>query len=162
MDSLAWPHVKTKIFKERLEQVGWTGRTLFISGKEEFPAELARSARNLVGIETKQAKDVTIHDALRWSRIVMDVEAVDFYEKTLAKCPLLPEPDSRTDKDRTKNKALAVRKAEELTSQIVKMQYIKRYGRWPLGEEQGQVVRGSGKKLPAIPRRLGEELESRT
>ncbi|KZS95975.1 ribosomal protein L4, partial [Sistotremastrum niveocremeum HHB9708] len=83
VDSLAWPHVKTKILKERLEQVGWTGRTLFISGKEEFPAELARSARNLVGIETKQAKDVTIHDALRWSRIVMDVEAVDFYEKTL-------------------------------------------------------------------------------
>lgn len=84
VESLQWPGVKTKDFAKRIGALGWN-KTLFVTGLEEVPETLDRSSRNIPGVHTITTSDLTVYDALKWERLVLDVPAIEFYEQTLGK-----------------------------------------------------------------------------
>ena len=86
--SLEWTGVKTNDFSRRIEELGWK-RSLFVSGAEEVPAKLERVCRNLDKVDVVSAADLNVYELLRWPKVVMDVEAVDYLERLLSKT--LPE-----------------------------------------------------------------------
>lgn len=81
-DTLEWTGLKTKGFARRIDELGWS-RTLFITGGDQVPPRLARVSRNLPTVETKRAEDLHVYDALKWPRIILDVGAVDYFERAL-------------------------------------------------------------------------------
>ncbi|KAH8102586.1 ribosomal protein L4 domain-containing protein [Cristinia sonorae] len=82
--SLAWPTAKTKTLAGRLDELGWR-KTLFVTGEESVPEGLRRASSNLYKVETKQVCEVTVYDLVKWPRVVLDVPAVEWFERTLAK-----------------------------------------------------------------------------
>lgn len=86
VESLEWPSGKTKILHRRIEQLGWR-KTLFVTGKDAVPSGLDKSSSNLPDVAAIQANELTVFEALKWQRIVLDVEAVEFFEKTLTRKP---------------------------------------------------------------------------
>lgn len=81
--SLEWPGYKTKDFAERLQELQWS-RTLFVTGGE-VPESLRRVTGNLEKIESKAAKDLTVYDAVKYSRLVLDLQAVEWFERALGR-----------------------------------------------------------------------------
>ena len=157
VDSLNWKSVKTKILANRIEELGWTASSslLLVSGLTQVPLTLLRASSNLNKIELKTASEVTIHDLLRFSRVVLDIPAVEYFEKTLSKWSTLPEPDSRPPKlgrraksrRREDRRVAAAAKAEVLSEQIVELQYRAKSGQFGLREG----------RIPPISRRLSRE-----
>jgi len=90
VESLEWPGVKTGEFRRKLGTMGWK-KTLFIAGAQEVPANLLRSSRNLQEVECTTAKETNVYDLLKWQTVVLDVAAVDWFHKNLAKAPLAIE-----------------------------------------------------------------------
>ncbi len=98
-ENLDWPGVKTNAFSRRMEELGW-GKVLFVTG--DHTPRLERVCRNVPGIEAKKAEDLNIYDVLKWPRLVLDLKAVDFFERLLGKdlseadrIPLQPTPSLR-------------------------------------------------------------------
>jgi len=147
VESLDWPDFKTKTLDLRLGQMGWNeGRTLFVTGREEFPEGFRRCCGNLAKTDAKLAPEVNIHDALKYSRVVMDLSALEYFEERLKRGTTMAIPDSRrkrTNARREERRAIAIEKANQLAQQMVKLQYERRFGQ----------------PLPPIPRRLTEALE---
>lgn len=88
--TLDWQGAKTGEFAERLEALGW-GRTLFVAGADEVPARLERVCRNLDQVHVLPAASLNVYEMLRWPRLVMDVEAINYLERLLSKA--LPEEE---------------------------------------------------------------------
>ena len=88
--SLQWPGTKTKGLAERLEELGWR-KTLFVTGQDKTSEGLRRASSNLYKIETTTAQNLTVYDIVKWPRLVVDVEAVEWFERTLAKYPTTPQ-----------------------------------------------------------------------
>ncbi|KAI9065820.1 ribosomal protein L4 [Trametes sanguinea] len=86
--SLEWPEPKTSTLKERIEELGWW-KTLFVTGLDEVPDGLARASNNLPMVETVTAADLNVYTALKWPRIVLDLAAVEWFERALGK-PQVP------------------------------------------------------------------------
>lgn len=84
VESLEWPNIKTKPLAERLRELSW-GNTLLVTGQEEVPVGLERSARNIPGLDTVRAEDLTVYDAVKWHRIILDISAVEWFEQTLGR-----------------------------------------------------------------------------
>ena len=82
--SLEWPGYKTKELDERIEELGWR-RTLFVTGMEEVPEGLRRASGNLPGIDTVTAEDLNVYTALKWPRLILDLAAVEWFERALKK-----------------------------------------------------------------------------
>ena len=98
-ESLDWQGIKTKGFAQRLNQLGWSG-TLFVTGSQ-LP-RLERVSRNIPDVGTILAQDLNVYEALKWRKLVLDVAAVDYFEKALSKnvpveerIPPRPEPKLR-------------------------------------------------------------------
>lgn len=89
VESLKWPGTKTKELAERLEKLGWT-RTLFVTGLEKVPTGLERSVSNLYKVGAVTAQELNIYDAVKWSHIILDVAAVDYFERNLGKSSVSP------------------------------------------------------------------------
>lgn len=87
--SMNWPGEKTSALARRLEELGWR-KTLFVTGEAEVPQGLERASNNLYKVETKQASDITVYDLVKWPRVVLDVSAVEWFERTLAKDSISP------------------------------------------------------------------------
>jgi len=84
--SLNWPSPKTNPFYRRIKTKGWAERTLFVLGAgDEIPRCLDLASRNLQGVDVMLAKDLTVYEALRWKRLVLDVDAVGYFAEKLAK-----------------------------------------------------------------------------
>lgn len=81
--SLQWSGYKTKDFASRLEELRWS-RTLFVTG-QQVPTTLQRVTSNLEKIEAKAAKDLTVYDAVKYSRLILDLEAVEWFERSLSR-----------------------------------------------------------------------------
>jgi len=147
IESFDWPGCKTSQLVKRLEKVGWKeGRTLFITGKDEINEGFRRSCGNIDGTEIKLAPEVTIHDALKHSRVVMDLAALEYFEERLRRGSAIPISDSRREQTRSRREArkqLAIEKANQLAQQLVRMQYERRFG----------------ETLPPISKRMTEALE---
>ena len=84
VQSLEWPKIKTKPLAERLRELGWE-KTLFVTGREEVFVGLERSASNIPSVDTITAEQLTVYDAVKWHRIIMDISAVQWFEQTLGR-----------------------------------------------------------------------------
>jgi len=80
--SLAWPGAKTRELDARLEELGWR-KTLFVTGEETIPDGLDKAGRNIPKIEMTTAQSLNIYEMIKWPRLVMDLAAVEWLERTL-------------------------------------------------------------------------------
>lgn len=78
--TLEWPGTKTSAFARRMNDLGW-GKVLFVTG-DDVP-KLQRVCRNVQGTAVKRAEDLNVYDVLRWPKLVLDLKAVDFFERYL-------------------------------------------------------------------------------
>lgn len=89
--SLEWPGHKTKYLSSRLSELGWTASTLFVTGhtsyltKESTTANLALASRNLQKIDVIHAEELLLFDLLKWQRVILDTEAVNWFERRYKK-----------------------------------------------------------------------------
>ncbi|EKM61122.1 uncharacterized protein PHACADRAFT_247505 [Phanerochaete carnosa HHB-10118-sp] len=84
VESLEWDMPKTKSFAARLEELSW-GKTLFVTGLNEVPTNLERASGNIPLVDTVTAEELTVYDAVKWPRLVLDLAAVDWFEQTLGR-----------------------------------------------------------------------------
>ncbi|KAH9858101.1 ribosomal protein L4 domain-containing protein [Lenzites betulinus] len=87
--SLEWSSFKTKDLQQRIEELGWW-RTLFVTGHDQIPEGLDRASSNLPMVDTVTAADLNVYTALRWPRLVLDLSAVEWFERALGKPQTLP------------------------------------------------------------------------
>jgi len=85
VESLDWPGTKTKDMVRRLDELGWDHKTLFVTGKDAVPTGLARTTENLHKINTTTAQQVGVYDLVKWPRVVLDIEAVQWFEHQLSR-----------------------------------------------------------------------------
>lgn len=92
MTSMDWPCGKTGPLSRKIDELGLR-KTLFITGEETAPAGLKRAIANIPSVKLVTTKDVNVYEILYWQRVVLDVKAVEYFERTLKKdVPLLPLP----------------------------------------------------------------------
>lgn len=84
VDTLEWTGVKTKPLAERIAELGWR-KTLFVTGLDEVPEGMKRASSNIDKVEIVAAKDLLIYDAVKWPRLVFDLAAVEWFERSLGK-----------------------------------------------------------------------------
>ncbi|KAJ3549329.1 hypothetical protein NM688_g5187 [Phlebia brevispora] len=87
VESLDWPGFKTKEFAARLKELGWD-KTLFVTGLEDIPEGLQRSSGNIQRVETSVAEELTVYDIMKWPRVVLDVPAIEWFERKLGRQPV--------------------------------------------------------------------------
>jgi large subunit ribosomal protein L4 len=46
---------------------------------------LQRAVRNLAMVRLTTATEVTVYDIVKWQRVVLDVAAAEYFERTLSK-----------------------------------------------------------------------------
>ena len=85
VESLDWPGTKTKDMARRLDEMGWDHKTLFVTGKDIIPTGLKRSTENLHKVNTMTAQQVGVYHLVKWPRVVLDIEAVQWFEHQLSK-----------------------------------------------------------------------------
>ncbi|KAI1788759.1 ribosomal protein L4 domain-containing protein [Ganoderma leucocontextum] len=84
VQSLDWQGFKTKDLETRIEELGWR-RTLFVTGQEKIPEGLRRAGGNLSGMDIVTAGDLNVYHALKWPRLVLDLQAVEWFERALGR-----------------------------------------------------------------------------
>ncbi|CAE7149333.1 unnamed protein product [Rhizoctonia solani] len=87
VSSLEWPTPKTKSLWTRVSELGWTDRTLFLTGKSEVPEALNLASRNIPSLLCETAANATVYDVLKWKRVILDIEAIEWFERELAAKP---------------------------------------------------------------------------
>ena len=87
--SMNWPGAKTSALARRLEELGWR-KTLFVSGQDEVPEGFRRASNNIEKVRSALAKDLNVYDVVRWDRVVLDLPAVEWFERTLTKTVVAP------------------------------------------------------------------------
>ena len=96
VESLDWPGLKTKSLARRIDDLGWR-KTLFVTGQDEVPRGLARSSGNIPLVDALTVQNLNVYTVLKWQRVVMDIAAVDWLERTLGKSKNLWTTDSVTE-----------------------------------------------------------------
>jgi len=87
-----WPSGKTNTLAHRIDYLGWR-KTLLVTGEDKFPVGLERAGRNLKMVGMITANKLNVYDVVKWQRVVMDVAAVDYFDRTLRKdLPVAPAP----------------------------------------------------------------------
>ena len=89
VESLDWPSGKTNELAKRIDQLGWR-KTLFVSGYDEVPERFRRASNNIEKVRSALAKDLNVYDVVRWDRVVLDLPAVEWFERTLTKTIAAP------------------------------------------------------------------------
>ncbi|KAF8222986.1 ribosomal protein L4 [Tricholoma matsutake] len=90
--SLNWPNGKTKHLAQKIGHLGLR-KTLFVTGEEKLPLGLERAIGNIPMVKLIASNKLTTYEVLKWQRIILDVKAVDFFERTLGKnVPIAPLP----------------------------------------------------------------------
>ncbi|KDQ63457.1 hypothetical protein JAAARDRAFT_169294 [Jaapia argillacea MUCL 33604] len=89
VENFNWSGTKTKDLAARIQELSWRG-TLFVTGLDQIPVGLERSIGNLEKVEITTAADLNVYQLVKWPRIVMDVAAVDWFERTLGKKRVSP------------------------------------------------------------------------
>ncbi|CUA77512.1 50S ribosomal protein L4 [Bacillus clausii KSM-K16] [Rhizoctonia solani] len=87
VSSLEWTTPKTKSLRARTGELGWTDRTLFLTGKNGVPEALDLASRNISSLLCKTAANATVYDILRWKRVILDIEAIEWFERELGSKP---------------------------------------------------------------------------
>ncbi|KAL1748467.1 ribosomal protein L4 domain-containing protein [Schizophyllum fasciatum] len=84
MRRLEWPEGKTRTLADRIAALGLR-KTLFVTGSERLPESLERAFRNIPMVKLVHASELNVYEALRWPRIVLDLDAVKHFEDVLKK-----------------------------------------------------------------------------
>jgi len=84
VESLDWPGGKTRDLMNRLQELGWE-KALFVSGRESVPEGLLRASSNISKVETTTASSLKVYDVVKWPRVILDLAAVEYFERTLGK-----------------------------------------------------------------------------
>ncbi|TRM60217.1 ribosomal protein L4 domain-containing protein [Schizophyllum amplum] len=84
MRDLEWPEGKTRTLADRIATLGLR-KTLFVTGHEHLPETLDRAFRNIPMVKLISASELNVYEALKWPRMVLDFEAVKYFEDTLKK-----------------------------------------------------------------------------
>ncbi|KDN39553.1 hypothetical protein RSAG8_08709, partial [Rhizoctonia solani AG-8 WAC10335] len=87
VSSLEWPTPKTKSLRTRVGELGWTDRTLFLTGKNEVSEALNLASRNIPSLLCATAVNATVYDILKWKRVILDIEAIEWFERELGPQP---------------------------------------------------------------------------
>ncbi|KZT72820.1 ribosomal protein L4 [Daedalea quercina L-15889] len=90
VESLDWPSGKTNELAKRIDELGWR-KTLFVSGHDAVPEGLRRASSNIHRVEAAAAKDLNVYDVVRWDRVILDLHAVEWFERTLSKAIESPQ-----------------------------------------------------------------------
>ena len=85
VESLEWRHTKTKDMVRRLDELGWDNKTLFVTGKDVVPSGLKQSTGNLLKVSATTAQQVGVYDLVKWPRVVLDLDAAQWFEHHLGK-----------------------------------------------------------------------------
>lgn len=86
VDSLEWKGDKTNGIVERLKELQWDqDKILFVTGEEKIPGLLDRATRNLHNVQVLSTEEATVYDLVKWSTVVLDAAAVQWYERNLGK-----------------------------------------------------------------------------
>jgi len=84
VETLEWTGNKTKPLAQRIADLGWR-KTLFVTGLDVVPENFKRASGNIDRVEAITAKDLGVYDAVKWPRLVLDLAAVEWFERTLGK-----------------------------------------------------------------------------
>lgn len=87
VESLEWPTPKTKSLWNRVKDLGWGDRTLFLTGKPTVSESLHLASRNVKNLLSDTASNATVYDILRWKRVILDIEAIEWFERELGPKP---------------------------------------------------------------------------
>lgn len=99
MASLDWPNAKTRNLVQKIDLLGLR-KTLFVTGEGVVPAGLKQAMANIPLVQVITADEVNVYEIMKWQRLVLDVKAVEFFERTLKKdvpiaaIPLLHSPQA--------------------------------------------------------------------
>ncbi|TEB35196.1 50S ribosomal protein L4 [Coprinellus micaceus] len=92
MSRLDWPNAKTKYLKAKLEELGLR-KTLFVTGEDNVPLGLSRAINMLKLADATTVDKVNVYELMQWDRIILDIKAVEYLERTLGKnVPIAPLP----------------------------------------------------------------------
>jgi len=84
-----WTSAKTGDLHRRLRTKGWatreTDKTLLVVGGDVVPRNLDLSTKNLRNVHVVIAKDLGVYEALWWKRLILDLDAVDYFISALGK-----------------------------------------------------------------------------
>jgi large subunit ribosomal protein L4 len=86
-----WPNGKTNSLAHRIDYLGWR-KSLLVTGEENFSTPLQRAGRNLAMVGMSTAAELTVYDIVKWPRLILDVAAVDYFERKLSRTTVVPEP----------------------------------------------------------------------
>ncbi|PCH33710.1 ribosomal protein L4 [Wolfiporia cocos MD-104 SS10] len=89
VEDLDWPSMKTKELAHRIEELGWK-KTLFVSGHEKLPEGFRRAGDNIEYLKASTVQDLKVYDVVKWPRVVLDLAAVEWFERTLGKPVVAP------------------------------------------------------------------------
>ena len=84
MTRLYWPNEKTKHLSQKIDLLGLR-KTLFVTGEAKVHEGLRRAIRNIPLVELTTTEQVNIYEILKWQRVILDLKAVDYFERTLKK-----------------------------------------------------------------------------
>ncbi|KAG6912011.1 hypothetical protein DXG01_000259 [Tephrocybe rancida] len=81
---LSWPQGKTKHLAQKIDLLGMR-KTLFVTGEERPPATLERAISNIEKVKLITTDKLNVYELLKWPRVVLDMKAVSFLERTFRK-----------------------------------------------------------------------------
>jgi large subunit ribosomal protein L4 len=82
--SVSWPVPKTNTLERRLHELQWK-KTLFVTGARKLHEGFRRASSNLKLVTVVNVSDLDIYSLVRWPRVVLDVQAVDWLEHNYGK-----------------------------------------------------------------------------
>ena len=84
MTRLYWPNGKTKHLSQKIDLLGLR-KTLFVTGEPKVDEGLRRAIRNIPLVRLTTTDEVNVYEIMKWQRIILDLKAVDYFERTLKK-----------------------------------------------------------------------------
>ncbi|KAG5638650.1 hypothetical protein H0H81_011202 [Sphagnurus paluster] len=92
VSQLSWPQGKTKHLAQKIDHLGMR-KTLFVTGLSKPSATLERAIANIEKVKLITTEQLNVYELLKWPRVVLDVKAVEYLERTYKKdVPFTPTP----------------------------------------------------------------------
>ncbi|KAF8632575.1 hypothetical protein AX15_001785 [Amanita polypyramis BW_CC] len=88
MTNLAWPNGKTKHLAQKIDVLGLR-KTLFVTGEDRPCTGLERAVANIPKVKIVTAEELNVYEILKWQRLLLDMKAVEYFERLLGKPTLV-------------------------------------------------------------------------
>jgi len=84
VENIDWPSAKTSPLAHRIDYLGWR-KPLLVTGELSLPIGLERAGKNIQNLAMTTASNLNVYDILKRHTVIMDIAAVDYFHRTLAK-----------------------------------------------------------------------------